>query len=190
MIRKFGGSSGIDTQPAGIDLGVGGSNVKSIQRGTVSFASTDLTKNITINSIDITKSIVLITSVAYGAYSFMELFKSSIVDATTINISRAVASNQEYSKIVWQVIEFNNVKTLQKGDASFTSGQTKTVTISTIDTAKSMLVFSFSANNNGYSYPHKMIIAGEISSATQLIFTASEAINNSYNIHWQVIEFN
>ena len=54
IVRSFGTVSGITEQPTGLDFGLSGDLIKSIQKGTGS-------GTITINAVDTTKSIAFLS---------------------------------------------------------------------------------------------------------------------------------
>lgn len=162
-----------------------GNVTKSIQRG-VGTLTTGTTLDVTISAIDVTKSVATITHANASNYASDTLVAIEILNSTTIRIYiNTSPSNLVY--FAWQVIEFNNVKSLQKGNNIIDSYQAeKTVTISSIDANKSLLFFSFdcSVASSQFSLAH---CRGCISNSTTLSFLG---YGNGYKCYWQVIEFN
>lgn len=162
-----------------------GSNVKSIQSGYVSVNET--TANVTISAVNLANSIVKIT---YTNQSAGDTAKNLSIQAKLTNSTNIQFTNGGiYSypfQVYWEVIEFQNVKSIQKGDYAYTtSGST---TISSVNTSKAMLFFSFysdstNSSSNNLSYT---VMGGYINSSSVSFYGETF---NAY-IHWQVVEFN
>ena len=109
IIRPFGGVKGISMQPIGLDLGLGASNIKSLQRGNHTIGT------VTINAVDVTKT--LVRTPANGGYIYASGGSNSgcpyitLTNSTTITLGDAVNGNS----IDWEAIEFQNIKSLQSG---------------------------------------------------------------------------
>ena len=139
MTRLFG-SSGITNQPTGLDIGVGGSSIKSIQRGSVAISSTSVI-NVPITSVDLTKSIVLFThQVPTSTTDVSNTFVTAeLTTSTNIAFTRGGTGNG--GTIKWEVIEYNNVKSVQSGSyLSTLASETKTIT--SVNTSKSTSILS------------------------------------------------
>ncbi len=92
------------------------SNIKSIQRGTLEMSSTDVSKSVTISSVNTAKAMVNFlgakaenyfrtdSGYAYACTShhFVTL---QLVNSTTIRISREETNNRKVT-VSWEVIEF------------------------------------------------------------------------------------
>lgn len=177
--------------------GGGGSNIKSIQRGTATFDYTSGTLlNISISSINPNKSIVRITynrNSENGAQPAFFDIACKIVDATNIQLIRQSVGNSSVTDIIvnWEVIEFNNVKSKQTGVVNGMSSNSNTdVEITSINTNKSLLLFNHTHNtdNIGYSsLANYIFIRGSIYNSTTLRFYI---LALTPTIYWQVIEFN
>lgn len=194
MIRKFGGTTGVDSQPDGVDIGFGGgSNIKSIQRGYFSMSASS--QNVTISEIDLNSSILFVMA-RYFTNTFsldstvsQMAVMGNILNATTINFQK-IGSGTSIN-VTWQVIEFKNVKSVQKGFSDFARdgiNEYGNVTISAIDTAKSIIVSSFSyIGNDAYL---SCFSNYKILNATTIQLGRAPSITNARNYwHWQVIEF-
>lgn len=169
--------------------GGGGSNVKSIQRGTTILTAQSL--DLTISSVDLNKSIVIMSySDLNNSSDGNSLIRAKLTSATNINFYLGEYSTPKY--IEWQVIEFNNVKSIQRGD--FTTPSTtitayvdkSSVTINSINTSKSLIFASF-ASELGYSSRYTMIGNFQISNATTITLAKGNSVQRFW--HWQVIEF-
>ncbi len=139
----------------------GGSNVKSVQRLTVTMhANQDNNNNslVTISPVDVTSSIAYVTgttgagNVAHGAFA-------EILNSTTLK----VYFPGEKDKPTWvsiEVVEFKNVKSLQLVGYSIVlpyTDSTFQIPISPVDVSKSLLIASKNLHgisgitNNPYS---------------------------------------
>ena len=193
MIRKFGGSTGVDIQPQGLDLGISGSNIKSVQRGTISMSS-GTSATVTIAPVNVQSAIVKITYARisdgsnYGAS--YESFTAILTNSTTITISRYSATSN-ILRISWEVIEFNNVKSLQVINTTFLSNTQTNVTIAPVNISKTMLFPSF-ASTLAASLIAAINVDIILANSTTLTITPI-SIGSSYTAGTsviQIIEFN
>ena len=141
VIRSFGDVAGITMQPNGLDLGLGGMSIKSIQKiTTISGAAT-----LTINKIDTAKSIVVVNDPGSLRFDYLPIV--SFANDTTLNtvMYSGAAVNAAHNLTV---IEFAKIKSLQSGFLADT-GVTGTVniTISAVDTSKALAFCSFACNS-------------------------------------------
>lgn len=170
--------------------GGGGSNIKSIQRGEYTFPYNQNTANITVSGVDLTKSIIKLSyRVANNEMTARDIaIKGKLTTQTNIELKRGVASTTTTFNVYvyWEVIEFNNVKSLQEGDYQMvSSGSVETTTISPVNLDKSVIFFTFSGNS-GPSISASMALKVWLSSNAQVSFHPSVYYGL---IHWQVIEF-
>jgi hypothetical protein len=158
------------------------SNVKSIQRGSIAITSTS--QNIVISAVTTANSIVRIYNQASTSSSTGD-FSGTLTSSTNLNITNSMWTVSQ--TIYWEVIEFNNVKSLQTGTYSLsvtsTTGVMQTVTISSINSVKALL---FSNETSSSSTADGQSI-GVILNSTTLGFNTVYATKT---IKWQVIEFN
>lgn len=185
LTRLLGGASGITNQPIGLDIGIGGSNFKVIQRGQVNTPNNALTGNITISEIDTTKSIVLLETVGNLNIPNVDTIRLEILNSTTLKWTRDTTNASSVTPIAWQVIQFNNVKSLQRGTASIT-GASPTITISSVDTLKSLLFTNFTVGI-GTSSGAYYSICSQLTNSTTI---TGISISTLTSLHYQVIEFN
>lgn len=178
----------------GIGIG-GGSNIKSIQRGEFQLSSPQ-SQSITISAIDTTKSILKFTvSYPNSGQSSMQpqysAFRGEITNSTTISFTRGVNTSAAYVVISWEVIEFNNVKSLQSGNLSYSTNAAESiVTVNSINTSKALLFFSFSTNNSDND-ASGALLKGRIISNTSIGFVQNCLTGGrSVAISWRLIEFN
>lgn len=96
-------------------LGTKRSNIKSIQRGTI--AVDTFKKNVPISTIDLSRSIVLITYKMQSSNIGMEFVMAQLTASTNFELSVSVLPKyiSDQTTVYWTVVEFNNVKSLQNG---------------------------------------------------------------------------
>lgn len=171
----------------GIGVG-GGSNIKSVQRGIVS-SGTSAPANITISPVDINNSIVLVYDTYYGnpaTYNKLQIKVRGRLTATN-TITFEVEAGGNGWQTAWQVIEFKNIKSLQKGTASVGNGTVTLATISPVDLTKAIVFFSHTTNDT-QPEPVDIILSVYLLDAQTLkccgFYGATKTIN------WHVVEFN
>lgn len=163
----------------------GGSSVKSIQRGTYAFLGT--TKDITINSVDINKSIVKITFTGdAGNPANYSLVLGKLTSSTILNLSSVIASGT--FNVSWEVIEFDNIKSLQKGEVIQTDTVATQPTISPVNVGKSFIVSSFKSSNS----TNNIVVAGlsEYSIINNTTISFLNRVTGTKTFYWYVVEFN
>ena len=164
----------------------GGSNIKSIQRGEVIIGVGSNPSNITISSVDLTKSIVKVTyeTIDGGANTPATLYPmAKLTTSTNLYIQKNTDSNQ--IRVYWEVVEFKNVKSLQSGEVTISTNPTN-VTISSVNMSKSILFTSFKSAST--STASEFYVGAKLSSATQVTFTCP--VTSTSVVYYYVIEFN
>lgn len=170
--------------------GGGGSNIKSIQRGVANMMNgvfTDINRvNVAISAIDINKSIILLSFHGEDATSANSSIMAEILSATEILFS--TSQKPSYGGLFsWQVIEFNNVKSIQRGTSVIpTDVSTENITINPINLSKSFIYNTDRGTNPGYYFAGYNVRAILSESSVSLYKVSSSAQKTS---HWQVIEF-
>lgn len=167
----------------------GGSNVKSIQRGSAVMNMNVTGIDVALSAIDRNKSIVKITvssNNTAGDNSVQTSVQAVLTASTLLTLTRTDATNDTVT-IAWEVIEFNNVKSKQVGFFTTTSGLDY-VTIANINTQKSILFFSYKSVSS-VSNISTSLLSGSINSSTTLMFRQASPTSIK-EIYWQVIEFN
>lgn len=163
--------------------GASSSNIKSIQRGTSTISASNPSVNTAITSIDTTKSIIRITTKSSSIFgASYDICKAVITSSTQLTFTRNT-SNTNSITIYWEVIEFNNVKSLQSGQSGFA---VTTVTVSAVNTSKSLL-FSSGINNTTNT------TADYYNFGSYLIDSTTIGLNyppGGLAIYWYLIEFN
>ena len=100
-----------------IDGVSGGSNLKSpIQSGSVSFASGDTSKTVTISPVTMGKCLVYRSNIPLGATTGVDNFIIVLTNSTTLTINRTFTGTAE--TVNWTAEEYNNVKSFQSGSVT------------------------------------------------------------------------
>lgn len=166
----------------------GGSNIKSYQSGVITWTNTTTTRDIPITDVDMAKSIIRVNlyhdgTVAPNVSTISPLF----VDTGLIRLTRFAGGTLGTSKINWEVIEFNNVKSKQTGSVATSGGTENTVTISSVNPLKCLLeVHNISEDTITPARSLTILMGRRIISSTSIGITGSLA-NTAY---FQIIEFN
>jgi len=164
------------------------SNIKSIQSGTVSFGSADITKTITISNVNVNACLVYVQFPSINQNANQQIYSIDLNNSTTITIARNTSGTAS-SPVYWFVEEYNNVKSFQSGITTPTTTP-QSVTISSINPLKSKIVVSaqstMSANFGTDDYMNSFRITG----ATTISLETYGGTLAYWRFHWQVIEFN
>jgi len=162
----------------------GGAVIKSIQRGTVNPSSN--TTDVTISEVDLTIAIPRLTIKAAGNAGIAVdevMARIEFLNDTTIRITMTSYNGAFIPTFFWEVIEFNNVKSIQSGYVS--SGNNASVSVSAIDENKSIIYSSASSFATGLT-PYACFYKAIIESSTNIKL---EGWSNP-NVQWYLIEFN
>lgn len=164
------------------------SNIKSIQRGSATINATN-SVDVAITSINLTQSILNFgCSKASGNVAPVTVaVMGKLTNSTNINFS--TDSNAVAITVYWEVIEFNNVKSVQRGDLTINADNTDiAVTINSVNISKSMAITSC---KTGYSTATAIgvVCAAQLTSATNLNVRGAYPSGYAVTAHWQVIEF-
>lgn len=166
----------------------GGSNIKSIQTFYVALGTATLTYDITLSTVDMDKSVVLIDT--YNTASEQIKFSSfyaELTSSTNVKVTRYAQPSANTVTVSVTVIEYNNVKSLQRGLKSFDGNPSRNVTISAVNVDKSLIFISKSSATTtaGFIIPNGY---ARLSSTTNLNYTEGGTYTRDFA--WQVIEFN
>ena len=165
----------------------GGGGIKSIQHGLLSMAGTSA--NVTITEVDTTKAIIIFSSYNSDVTSMTadkSVVRASITSSTNINFVAQTAASLN-SQIAWTVVEFNNVKLLQKGTFTQAGGVGITKSISQVNVNKSLLFYSFTTESTDTNIL-QILSRAYIEDSTTLSFSFPTGSNVTCN--WQLVEFN
>lgn len=168
----------------------GGANIKSIQRGTYSYLN-KTTADINISEVDLTKAIVKVQILQNGfSTAHGSLISVKFLNSTTIRLQSLSARGNAF-EVYWEVIEYNNVKSIQTGSTAISGTASSALrTITSIDVNKSDLFFSIRSDSSSSSISY-MNVVGKVNSSTQLGFYRDLSGNSANTtVEWQIIEFN
>ena len=157
----------------------------TVQRGTTS-AVTGTTNNITIASVNTSKSFPIISSSQSGAtFGGSHFLKAKLTSSTNLEVAVAAAGTPVVS---WQVVEFTNAS-VQSGDEHFdTTDNSMTDPITSVNTAKSWLVYTHTSASGSSSNIGQKLVRGRITNSTTLTFDRSDT-GQSMDLTWYLIEF-
>ena len=162
----------------------------SVQRGT-SPALTGTSADITISSVDLTKSFPLvsfrITGTTFGGNDFV---KAKLTSATNLNL--AMQANGDATAFVeWQVVQYA-CASVQSGDVTFANTETsKTATVTSVDTAKSWLLSTHNHPDGTATDIAQKLVRGQVTNATTLTFDrdSTSGSGQSLNLTWYLVTF-
>lgn len=166
-----------------------GSNIKSIQRGTTTLTGSNASKTIQITPVDTTKCLcyISIPTNTNGTAKY-DVCTIQLTDSQTITISRAAGS---YDVVLnWEVVEFNNVKSLQLGSFNNTLSSPRNVNVTTVNPLKSKLVWSCTTTSSLSDVPSYLMSMNIVDATTIAAHFYGTSYSYSFTVHWQLIEFN
>ncbi|HID93308.1 MAG TPA: hypothetical protein EYP60_04340 [bacterium (Candidatus Stahlbacteria)] len=159
--------------------------VESRQSGSVQMNLTDTTKNVTITSVNLTKSIVIIQMGGAGAAIYTAstyCARAKLTSSTNLQINRNMANPA--LDIYWQVIEFSSGVSIQQGTASLSSSSVN-VTVTSTDLNKS---WSLCTAEGNFSVTHTdSLVEHMLTTSTNLNLQTSGS-GSGHQADWQVIE--
>lgn len=163
--------------------GPSGSNIKSIQN--ISHAMVSATDSVSISEIDLTKTVPLVNLSTTTSGGFPHT-AAELTTSTNLQLTKGGATVGPTVNI--QIIEYNNVKSLQSGTLSILSGSTTAnVSVSTYNPLNSILYFSYYLN---VADPAGIVslVRGEKTDSTNIDFY-SGTTTGAKNIIWYLVEF-
>tara|TARA_Y100000034_G_C6854657_1_gene388185 strand:- start:350 stop:1393 length:1044 start_codon:yes stop_codon:yes gene_type:complete len=164
--------------------------VVSRQEGSFTFLGTTTTTNITVSSVNTSRSLVYISvrgtgSGGYGLQYYF--FTGELTSSTNIALTRGAASVSETCVVNWQLLEFDSTVSIQRG-TKVLSAVNNDVTVTSLDTSKSISIANVrtsSAAAGGYS---RHFVRDRITSSTNLRINHYIGDANM-TCAWQTIEF-
>jgi len=180
------------TIPAGFHNGSGvvkaaTGNVKSVQRGTTLLSGSTNFIDVTITSVDTTKSIALISARQNTSGSpNRTAVRVTIRNSTTIRLETLSTVGPYDVEIEWQVVEFVGVKSIQSGTGSGATSEI-TFTISPVDLNKSIIFSSHATNSTSSNDP--LIIQCQLVNSTTVRYRQRSDFTATLYVNWFVVEF-
>ncbi|HEY7647760.1 MAG TPA: hypothetical protein VID04_02050 [Methylomirabilota bacterium] len=157
----------------------------TVQRGSTLLTTSPI--NVPIKSVDLGKTFVLSSwqkpGVMMGNDDYL---RARLTSATTLELYHDTVGSTLDGTADWQVVTMASA-TVQSGDLSFiTTDASKTVTISSVDTAKSFLIANWSSLGTSVG---GNAIRGRITSPTQLTFDRG-VTGTALDLTWFVVTLN
>jgi hypothetical protein len=170
--------------------------VKSVQRGIATISTAVTNVDVTISAVVTANSVVVCKFRGNANAYFKDKWPvSSITNTTTINLSIG-ATPYGAINVIWEVYEYydgviktKQTGTLAAGTLTLLAGYALTVT--SVDTAKSMLIAEHTAVENDSNSPLTELCAAYLESATSIRFRSSYYGDWTFNgvFKWQLVEF-
>lgn len=160
----------------------GGSLIKSMHRGNTEITSSSSTLNINFPSVNIDKSIIILTQTGSGTNAAQNLLQASIVDATTATVTRE--SVGVAIPFGWVVVEYVDDVTVRRGVYNAGSNSQVVVSVPGLNPNKSILNFTYKttgANNFGQ-------LRNALLSTDAIIFNRS-ALSGNDTISWYITQY-
>jgi hypothetical protein len=142
--------------------------LKQIERGSVSFASTDVTKTVTLATpltTDTSKTMLLFSVKTNTAAPISFLVRGTIVSITQIEFNRASTPAADCD-VEYEVIEFKQGIYVQHISGISMVSTTVNTTISSVDTTKSFVITS--NMNTGSTWGSDDFVYGDLTTSTNL----------------------
>lgn len=166
-----------------------GAVIRSIQRGVTTIPFNNNIINVTISAINLNNSIVKISHidnrVGTNPSADQGNVRAELTSTTNLQLVDNALSGSGGRDVYWEVVEFNNVKSVQRGNYSVNVTTEDIVNISSVDISKS-IIFASHYHNSTLPDTAAFLLKSRIISATQIGFQTSLI---RPTIHWQVIEF-
>ncbi len=162
----------------------------TVRRGKSSFASTTSTLNVTIPSVDLTKTFVLVSTAPNSTAQNVDerwTIRARLTSATNLELTR----NETGITIdaYWQVIQIDSAS-VQRGIVTIGAGSSSaTAAISSVDLTKSFLILTTRGAGASNGDESQYSVRGRFTSPTQLTFDRIST-SNSVDIAWEVITLN
>lgn len=175
--------------------GGGGSSIKNIQAGTATFTTGLASITVPISSVDLNKAVLLFSylkdNTTTGNTADRFLIMGTITDADILTFSVGNVAGSNFA-VNWTVIEFSNVKTLQRGIVTLsTIGYTlQNFSVSPINPTKSFLIVSGKSTDSNQSMWVNLAFRYAIVDVATIGIRSginSESLNT---FDYQLVEFN
>lgn len=159
----------------------------SVQRGQIiDFDDND--NPITINNVDTSKSFAIINTFNDGSnFNADDFYRAEITNSTELNVTAQTFTSTGIT-LNWQVVEFSGAN-VQSANISFLSTDaTKSDNVTSVDTTRSLLIFSHTSESGTSSDIGQKHIRGEITDSTTVTFTR-ENTGTAIELYYYLIEF-
>lgn len=161
--------------------------IKSVQKGTVSFAGTDTSKTATITSITIANSVLYFTSSGYtSTQPNYNCVRGAITNGTTLTFTRGSSANPNTLQVEFYVVEFTSGVTVQRGSENLDDLASANVTITSSSLTTSWSTCSWSMD--GFTMRRGHFMVHYLSTTTNLALVRG-VTGDPCVVEWQVITY-
>ncbi len=157
----------------------------TVQRGT-EYIPNGGPIDLAIAPVDLSRSFVLANVTGEGnAFGVDDFVIASLTSSTNLRLD---LGNGLGSNVAWQVVQYNDA-VVQRGTNSLASGDaSRTATVTTVDLAKSWLVYSYSTVDGDPNDIGQKLVRGLVSDPTTLTFDRSST-GQTVDLSWELVEF-
>jgi hypothetical protein len=189
LSKQAGGSTGAVVDWQVVELTAGG----TVQKGDLSFLSSDTSKTAVINAVDSTKAFLLAYWNVGGTGIAPNFIRGRIASATQLTFDRADTGTAV--SLTYFVVGLNDASAVQNGNASFSSSETtKGVTLTAVSLSRSVAflsgrgyggITSANADNPGPGW-----FTTDLTTTVNLQFARGTTGTATAEAAWFVVEFN
>ncbi len=159
----------------------------SVQRGAADISGTGFPANATLTAVNTAKSFPILSHRTDGPdFDSDDFWKAKITTPTNLEMNSN--NDPDVGFIEWQVVEYSDAS-VQQGDLSFASGDaSKTDTLTSVDTSKSWLIYSYMTQTGTISDIGQKLIRGRLTNSTTLTFDRNNT-GVAADLSWYLVEF-
>lgn len=165
---------------------------KTLQTGIVVLSNKDTIIN--IDPVDLNSAIVEIdyfvdnNNYATNSHLNHNLFAIVFIDNQNIKITANNLITSGLVVVSWRVIEFENVKSIQRGINTFSNIRTINVRIENVDINKALVYTSSTATNSTNTTIPDVWCLGRLENSNTLVLS-QQRTTIARTVYWQVVEF-
>ncbi len=188
LSKQTGGSTGAVVDWQVVELTAGG----TVQRGDLSFLSSDASKTAVISAVDSTKAFLLASWNVGGTGIAPNFVRGRITSATGLTFDRADTGTTV--NLTYFVVGLNDASTVQNGNTSFLSTETsKGVTLTAVTLSRSVAFLSGKGYGGSTSAnadnPGPGWFTADLTTTTNLQLTRGVTGSATADAAWFVVEF-
>ncbi|MET3846881.1 hypothetical protein [Paenibacillus sp. OAE614] len=164
----------IEQIPNGVSL--------NIQRGQLTMGASESQVSAIFSAVDVTKSIVRM--MVLGTESiFRNAHISARIDSAISAVFRRNFTGSFDNYIFYEIIEFENAKSIQKGSGTFQGGNAA-IYFTAVDPAKSLIFYTYRTNDGS-----QLTFASGYNFASPTQANLRMDVNGTNNFEWYLVEF-
>ena len=159
----------------------------TVQRGNTSMQGV-ATANVSLTTVNTAKSFPIVSFRTAGAtYGTNDFVGAQVTSSTNLQLSLDSAGDTN-SQVEWQVVEYTDAA-VQTGAVSFATGDSsKTATITSVNTSKSWLIYSYTSPSGTTTDIGQKLVRGVITNSTTLTFDRDNT-GQTISLTWYLVEF-